>query len=759
LGLFDEENTPKLKISFQLMKQLLQNLRTGETTVVEVPVPQAKPGMAVVRTAASLVSVGTERMLVDFASKSLIGKARSRPDLARQVIDKARREGLLTTAEAALNRLDQPLPLGYSSAGTISALGEGLQDFKVGQRVACGGGGYAVHAEYAQVPRNLMAAIPENVDFESAAFTTLGAIALHGFRLAKPGIGDSVAVIGLGLLGLLSVAVAYAAGCQVLGIDLDPDRAQLAMQMSAKQSVTRDKAEGAAESLTRGRGCDVVLICADTPSSDPVELAGALARDRARVVAIGAVGLQIPRKVYYEKEISFINSRSYGPGRYDSSYEEDGLDYPIGYVRWTEGRNLESFLELLANDRVDVKPLITHRFPIDQAPEAYELITEGAKQASLGVLLTYGTEEEAGEAVSEKSRENANIVQTDVEKVLDARQTTIKLGLLGAGNFASAVMLPAIKKVPGIELIGAASGSGLSAQNAARRYNFAYATSDENQIINDPAINTVAILTRHNLHARQTVVGLRAGKHVFCEKPLALNAQELDEIFTEIHPVEPAPANGPEPLLMVGFNRRFAPFSQELKKFLGERQEALFIHYLVNVGQLPLDHWLHDPAQGGGRIIGESCHFIDLITFLVGISPISVTAAALPDNGRYRQDNIHMTLTYPDGSIGTIDYLANGDRSFPKERVEVFHAGQIGIIDDFRVLSLVQNGKRKSSRSRLRQDKGHGAEWEVFQASIASGGPPPIPYDQLFGVTQATFAAVESLRNGESVSIATWTQT
>ena len=735
------------------MKQLLQNLRTGETTVVEVPVPQVKPGMALVRTAASLVSPGTERMLVDFASKSLIGKARSRPDLARQVIDKARREGLLTTAEAALNRLDQPLPLGYSSAGTISALGEGLQGYKVGQRVACGGGGYAVHAEYALVPRNLLAAIPDNVDFESAAFTTIGAIALHGFRLAKPGLGEQVTVIGLGLLGLLTVAIANAAGCKVLGIDIDPQRVQLAKRMGADAAVSRDDAETAAQSMSGGRGSDVVLICADTSSSDPVELAGAVARDRGRIVAIGAVGLQIPRKVYFEKELSFINSRSYGPGRYDSSYEEDGLDYPIGYVRWTEGRNLESFLELLSSNRVDVKPLITHRFPINQAPKAYELITERAKQASPGVLLTYDAEEHARETVSGEAQGHVHIVQTDGEKAKQAQHTTIKLGLLGAGNFATTVMLPAIKKVPAIELVGVASGTGLSAQNAAKRFNISYATSDENQIINDPTINTVAILTRHNFHARQAVAALQAGKHVFCEKPLALNAQELDEIFAEIKTAESHSGNRVKPILTVGFNRRFAPFSQELKKFLGERQEPLFVHYLVNAGQLPLNHWLHDPIQGGGRIIGEGCHFVDLLTFLVGEPPNSVTAFSLPDDGRYQEDNLHLTFTFPEGSIGTLDYLANGDKAFPKERLEVFGGEQVAVIDDFRTLELVQNGKRQIQRSRLRQDKGHRAEWEASFRAVTKGGQPPIPYNHLYGVTQATFAAVEALRTGEKVPI------
>jgi predicted dehydrogenase/threonine dehydrogenase-like Zn-dependent dehydrogenase len=738
------------------MKQLVQNLRTGETTVQEVPIPQLKPGMALIKTAISLVSAGTERMLVDFASKSLLGKVRSRPDLARQVIDKARREGLLTSVESAFNRLDQPLALGYSSAGTISALGEGLQGFKVGQRVACGGGGYAVHAEYALVPHNLIVEIPPEVDFESAAFTTLGAIALHGFRLARPALGEQVTVIGLGLLGLLTVAIANAAGCRVLGLDLDPERVKLAEGMGAHAAVSRDEAEQAALSLSRGRGSDIVLICADTSSSDPVELAGDIARDRGRVVAIGAVGLQIPRKVYYEKELSFINSRSYGPGRYDSSYEEGGLDYPIGYVRWTEGRNFEAFLDLLSSGRVDVKPLITHRFSIHQAPSAYQLITGESSSTSLGVLLTYDSEGVSGEAAPEKAARRIKVATRDNEQAQTEKHASIQLGVLGAGNFASAVMLPAIKKVPEIALVGVASGSGLSAQNVAKRFNFAYAASDENQVINDPAINTVAILTRHNLHARQVIAALQAGKHVFCEKPLALNSHELDEIFAEIRSAGSQTGNRTKPLITVGFNRRFAPFSRLLKEFFDNRQEALFLHYLVNAGPLPLDHWLHDPQQGGGRLIGEACHFIDLLTFLVGEPPTSVSAFSLPDNGKYQEDNFHLTLIFPNGSIGTVDYLANGDKVFPKERLEVFSGEQVGVIDDFRSLALVRGGKRQIKRSRLRQDKGHRATWDAFVRAITAGAHPPIPYNQLYGVTQATFAAQEALRTGEEVRITSW---
>jgi predicted dehydrogenase/threonine dehydrogenase-like Zn-dependent dehydrogenase len=720
------------------MKQVLQNLRTGETGITEVPVPSPRPGTLLVQTAASLVSAGTERMVVDFAGKSLLGKARARPDLVRQVLDKARREGLLTTIEAAFNRLDQPMPLGYSSAGTIIALGEGVQGWQEGQRVACAGGNAAVHAEYGVVPVNLVAALPDAVDFEQAAFVTLGAIALHGFRLAKPQLGERVAIIGLGLLGLLSVGIARAAGCAVLGIDLDPGRVELARQLGA-EAVVRSQAQEAAASFSRGRGCDVVLICADTPSADPVELAGLIARDRAAVVAVGAVGLHLPRKVYYEKELSFINSRSYGPGRYDPGYEEHGQDYPIGYVRWTEGRNLEAIVDLLAQRRLDVNPLISHRFPIEQASEAYELITGKTKEPFLGVLLKYPDVQ-----IPRATRIPTGVAAAESVRTGSTTQP-VWLGVLGAGNFAAAVMLPAVRKTAGIEPVGVVSASGVSARHAADKFGFKYAGSDATQVLDDPAINTVAILTRHHLHASQTAAALMAGKHVFCEKPLALNREELEWIGGLL--------TGSSPLLMVGFNRRFAPLAVRLKAFLDGRQEPLAAHYRVNAGYIPLNHWVHDPAVGGGRIIGEGCHFIDFLTFLVGSPPVSVTAHALPDAGRYCQDNVVMTFNFPDGSLGTVSYLANGDKAFPKERLEVLSAGRAAVLDDYRSLELIQDGRRQMLRARLRQDKGHTAEWQAFAAAISAGGPPPIPYGQLLGVHRAVFAALESLKSGKSARV------
>jgi len=715
------------------MKQVLQNMKTGKTTVEEIPIPAPRSGMALVKTAASLVSAGTERMLVEFAEKSLVGKARSRPDLVKQVLDKARREGLLTTLEAAFNRLDQPMALGYSSAGTIVALGEGLAGFKAGQRVACAGGGYAVHAEYALVPRNLLALLPEGVDFDSAAFATLGAISLHGFRLAEPQVGERVAVIGLGLLGLLTLQIAAAAGCHVLGIDINPARVALATRFGA-EACLRDQAVDSAQAFTANRGADVVLICADTSSSDPVELAGIIARDRARVVATGAVGLTIPRKIYYEKELSFVNSRSYGPGRYDSAYEEGGQDYPLGYVRWTEGRNLEAVVGLLESGKLKVESLITHRFPIEKADEAYDVITGKKKEAFLGVLLTYS--QETSSAPVSRVMYPAHV----------ARHTShVKLGVLGAGLFANATLLPAIKKNKDIELVGIASAGGLHAQHSGKKFGFAYATSSDDEILNDPNINTVAILTRHDTHAELVVKALKAGKHVFVEKPLATTSEQLSVISNQLLITDDC-------LLMTGFNRRFAPLAQLLHSSLVTRHESLFVHYRVNAGHIPLNHWTHDPAQGGGRVIGEGCHFVDFITFLVGQVPLSVSARALPDNGKYREDNVSMTFTFPDGSVGVVDYLANGDKAFPKERVEVFYGGRVAVLDDFRSLEMVQDGRR-TVKKLARQDKGHFGEWQAFVKAIREGGQPPIPYEHLIGVTKATFAAVESLRCGRQVGV------
>ena len=711
------------------MKQLLQNVKNGKTTVEDVPVPTPREGMALVKISATLVSAGTERMVVEFAEKTLVGKARSRPDLVKQTLDKAKREGVMPTVQAVFNRLDQPMALGYSSAGVIVALGRNMHGFKVGQRVACAGANYASHAEYNIIPKNLITPLPKNVDFESAAFTTLGAIALQGFRLAEPQLGDNVAVIGLGLLGLLTVQLAAAAGCKVLGIDLDPKRIKLASSFGI-EAVSRPQAESAAAAFTANRGFDSIIICADTSSNDPIELAGVIARDRAKVVATGAVGLKMPRKIYFEKELSFINSRSYGPGRYDPSYEENGVDYPIGYVRWTEGRNLQSIVDLMGSGKLDVTPLISHRLPIEEGVKAYELITGKIKEPFLGVLLKYGDEKEEGKRVTfnvQRSTLNGNV----------------KLGVLGAGMYANATLLPVLKNNKDFELVGIASSGGLHAQHSGKKFGFQYATSSEDEILNDPKINTVAILTRHDSHAELVIKALKAGKNVFVEKPLAVDSKQLAAVSKAL--------STQQSLLTVGFNRRFSPLAQSLKSSIANRTEPLHAHYRVNAGYIPLNHWTQDEKLGGGRIIGEGCHFIDLITYLVGAAPVSVSAHALPGGGKYREDNVSMTFTFPDGSIGVVDYLANGDKSFPKERLEVFCEGTIAVLDDYVSLTTIKDGKKKVES--MAQDKGWKAEMAAFAAAIKSGGDTPIPYEQLIGVTKSTFAAVESIRSKSAVEI------
>lgn len=713
------------------MKQLLQNIKTGKSTIENVPVPTPREGQALVRVAASLVSAGTERMVVEFAEKSLAGKARSRPDLVKQTLDKAKREGLMPTVQAVFNRLDQPMALGYSTSGTIVALGKNMQGFKVGQRVACAGGGYAVHAEYNLVPKNLLTPLPKNVDFESAAFTTLGAIALHGFRLAEPQLGENVAVVGLGLLGLLTVQFAAAAGCNVLGIDIDPARVKLASSLGI-EAVTRSRAESSALAFSANRGMDAVIICADTSSNDPVELAGVIARDRARIVATGAVGLNFPRKVYYEKELSFINSRSYGPGRYDANYEENGNDYPIGYVRWTEGRNFQAVVDLLSSRKLKVESLITHRFPIEKGVQAYEVITGKKKEPFLGVLLKYDeTKEERGKKI-------------EFPSIVHRPSSIVKLGVLGAGLYANATLLPVLKANKDFELVGIASSGGLHAQHSGQKFGFQYATSSEDEILNDPNINTVAILTRHDSHADLVVKALKAGKHVFVEKPLAVDSKQLTAVTRAL-----STAN--HQLLTVGFNRRFSPLAQSLNAHLLTRNEPIHAHYRINAGYIPLNHWTQDEALGGGRIIGEACHFIDMLTFLVGAPPVSVTAHALPNNGKYRDDNVSMTFTFPDGSIGVVDYLANGDKSVPKERLEVFCEGMIAVLDDYVSLTTVKDGKKTSAS--MAQDKGWKAEMSALARAVREGGEAPIPYDQLIGVTRAAFAAVESLKSRTPVEI------
>jgi predicted dehydrogenase/threonine dehydrogenase-like Zn-dependent dehydrogenase len=686
-------------------------------------------------------------MVVAFSGKSLIGKVRSRPDLVRQTLSKARQEGLLTTLEMALNRLDQAMSLGYSSMGRIVAIGEGVSGFQIGQRVACGGGGYAVHAEFALVPKNLAVPVPDPVPDEAAAFATVGAIGMHAFRLTKTQVGERIAVIGMGLVGFMAALVARAAGCEVAAFEPDAWRLELCRKMGFVAAEPGQAIE-LTPIFTEGKGFDAVIIAADTPSSQPVELAASIARSRATIVAAGAVGEDLPRKPYYEKELFFVNSRSYGPGRYDAQYEEQGIDYPIDYVRWTEGRNLAAFIRLLEKRAIDVHPLITHRFTLEQAAQAYALISKKDSEPFLAVLFEY----------PDQDQEPISTIQLPrLQNPAKRSEAPLRVGVIGAGNFASLVMLPLLKRINGVELRGIASASGLSAQHLGKKYHFHYVTSEAVQVLEDKEIDLILILTRHHLHAQQTTAALRAGKHVFCEKPLAICEADLNLIQEALGLTAEQGGSSQTakeiPLLMVGFNRRFAPFIQKLKKFMTPRHQPAMIHYRINAGYIPRSHWVQDAHQGGGRLIGEVCHFVDTMVYLLDALPDKVWVKSLPDEQWYCEDNLVLNFNFPDGSIGVITYLANGDKAFPKERLEVFWGGKVAVMDDFRRLELVHNGERHIERSWLRQDKGHAAELRAFLRSITQSGTPPISYQHLLGVSQATLTAQQALHSGKEETI------
>ena len=729
------------------MKQVLQQVSGGEIEVVEVPAPKLLPGCVLVRTAASLVSVGTERASSEFASKNLLQKARMRPDLVREVWNKVRRDGLAATVSAVRNRLEQPGAPGYSSSGTVVSVGEGITDIRPGDRVACAGAGHAVHAEFACVPRLLLARIPsESVTFEQASSATVGAVAMHGVRTADAKLGDVVAVIGLGMLGQLTVQILKAAGCRVVGLDVNRSRVDLALHLGADAvSESRASFRDLCLQHSSGRGMDAILITAQTASSDVVNLAAEVARDRAVIVAVGAVGMNLERRPFYDKELDFRVSRSYGPGRYDAAYEQKGIDYPIGYVRWTETRNMEAFLQLLADNKVDVAPLITHKFPIEQAPSAYDLITGKKQEAFLSVLITYPEfDQKFPDRKQDDLSQRVELVRA-VQSAVPAN--SVSIGLLGAGAFATGTLVPAMKRIDAVNLIGVSAATGAHSQYAARKFGFRYSGTDKDSLLNDPAINTVVIATRHHLHAAQVLAALGSGKHVFCEKPLCLNENELLEI-ARAHQAR----NG-KLLLMVGFNRRFAPLALRLKSFLRDIHEPLALHYRVNAGFIPADHWLNDPQQGGGRLIGEVCHFVDFLSFLTGSHPVEVEVHSLPNPGKYSNDNVVCQIRFADGSNGTISYLANGDRAYSKERVEVFGGGAVAVLEDFWRLELVGRGRKQVFRSLLRQDKGHRGECQAFIDAIINGRPSPIPFSEIVATMRATFALEESRSSGRPVDV------
>lgn len=727
------------------MRQVLQSLRNGQTQVADVPCPAVRAGHLLIQTRTTLISAGTERMVTDFGKAGWIGKARQQPDKVRMVMEKVGTDGLMTTLESVLDKLDEPVELGYCNVGTVLEVGAGVEGFEVGDRVLSNGR----HAEIVCVPRNLCAKIPENVSDESAAFGVLGAIALQGIRLAQPTLGECFLVSGLGLVGLLAVQLLRANGVRVLGADFHPGRLKLAEQFGAETvHLGQEDLITRAAAFSRGKGVDGVVMTVATASNEPIHQAAEVSRQRGRIVLVGVTGLQLKRDDFYRKELSFQVSCSYGPGRYDSAYEDQGRDYPLAFVRWTEQRNFEAVLDMLSLGKLDVAPLISHRFPLVDASAAYDLL--GGKEPSLGVLL-----QTPHIAPADLRRDT---IQFPIPSSLASAPSNtpavshpITLGVIGAGGFASKVLLPAFREA-GVKFHTVASRGGVSAIQAAKKVGFAQATTDLDQIFQNPDINTVIVATRHDSHADLVCRALAAGKHVFVEKPLALHPGQLAQV---VEAYQASRRTAQPPMLMVGFNRRFAPQVQQMAKLLRGVSEPKAFVMTVNAGIIPPDHWTQHPEIGGGRMIGEGCHFLDLLRHLCGHAVVNIQTAMMGRSPSIpvRDDKITCTMQFADGSIGTLHYLGNGHRSFPKERLEVFCAGRILQLDNFRKLhGYGWPGFRKLNL--WRQDKGHRAEVAAFCQAIAAGGASPIPFDELKEVTQLSFDAVaaEDARHAVPIS-------
>ena len=717
------------------MKQVIQSTRTGKLGLRDVPPPQVRAGHLLVHTRASLISAGTERLVVDFAKKSLPAKARARPDLVKKVMSKARRDGAVATMRAVLARLDEPLPLGYSAAGAVVAVGAGLEGrFRVGDRVAMAGASLANHAELNVVPDALAAAVPEGVPDEEACFATLAAIALHGVRNLDLGLGDVAAVIGAGLVGQLALQLLVLAGGRVVVLDTDPKRLELARSLGAEATFdpTDPALPEAIRALTGGRGCDGVLIAAATKSSQPFATAAAVARDRARVAMVGLTGTAFPYREFMQKELSVVVSRSYGPGRYDDDFEGRGVKYPPGFVRWTESENLAESLRLMAPgraQRLDVGALISHRFPFADAEDAYALVL-GESAARLGVVLTYP--EATGEAPRPAFPEPR------------AAKGRCVLGVIGAGNFARAVLLPQLKKLKDVELHTLVARRGAQAQDSGQTFGFAHASSDDAAVLDNPAINAVLIATRHDSHAELTARALGAGKSVLVEKPLGLDRQQIEQVSTARRT-----ADG---FFQIGFNRRFAPLAVALRKRLDEAVGPKFLLLRVNAGAVAASSWLHDPVKGGGRILGEVCHFVDLARFLIGAQIVSVQAdgAAVIDG---TCDDVSVGMRFADGSLATIAYTALGDTASSKELIEAYAGGWVATVEDFRSLTIVQDGKEAKEGGRGAQDKGFGAALGALSGAVAAGGPAPVDEAELMETSLATIAILESLQEGRRIDL------
>ena len=710
------------------MKQLIQSFKTGELGLFDVPAPICYENGALVETSVSLVSAGTEKMLVDFAKKSILAKAKDRPDLVKQVVGKMKKEGIKNTLEKVFTKLDSPIPLGYSLAGRVIEVGEHLSGINIGDRVACGGAGYANHSEINYVPKNLMVKIPDGVDDIDASFVTVGAIALQGVRQTEPKLGERVAVMGLGLLGQLTVQLLKANGCKVIGSDIDPDKLALAKKMGADEVCHVGDMIKKANEFSNGYGVDAVIIAASTSSNQPVIDAAEISRMRGRVVFLGMVGMDIPRNEYYKKELDLRLSMAYGPGRYDPNYEEKGVDYPYDLVRWTEQRNFEAFLGLIEEGKVRPKELLTHSFEYDNAMSAYDLLEGKIQEKYLGIILKYSGSLNLSDHKIVKR--NSKAIESD----------KLNVGLIGAGNFTKSVILPNIEKIEGYELVGVCTATGVSAEGTGKKYDFKYITTDTNEIFSNSEINSVFITTQHNTHATLVLDAIKSKKHCFVEKPLAIYEDELESI---------ADAYDGESIIQVGFNRRFSPMIGHMKKCLSGQ---ISVNYRINAGVIPKDVWIQDRDIGGGRVIGEVCHFIDTCSFLIDSEVVSLYASTIQksDQSIPNEDNLNVILNYANGSTATIAYYAYGDAAMSKEYIEVFGNGVSMRMTDFRELIIYENGKEKKEKS-YNQDKGFGNEFKAFKESVKSG-EPAISFSSLYNTTKTAFKILESIKRKNLVS-------
>ncbi len=713
--------------------------------IADVPAPAVGRGMILVKNYFSVISAGTEKTSVDSRKSSMLQRAKSQPDEVRKVVDEMRRNGFSKTYKRIMSKLDSSAALGYSTAGVVLAVEEGVQDIEVGDTVACAGAEYAVHSDMIAVPRNLVAKIPDGVSMETAAYTTIAAIALQGVRQAAPTLGETVVVIGLGLLGQFTVQFLKANGCVVVGIDVDPRAVELARQSGADAALHRhdDPVESVVQSVSGGHGADAVIITAGTSSNDPIELSGRITRERGRVVVVGAAPMNIPRGPYYMKEIDIRISRSYGPGRYDKDYEVEGLDYPISYVRWTENRNMQAYLQLAKEGRINTDLLTTHRFRIDEALDAYALIEGEKTEPYVGIVIAY-------DDLPEGELEQLTRTRPDAPPVISPKRSSLTVGFIGAGSFASGFLLPHLKEMTDVTLDMVCNRSGLTSSDMRNKFGFRRSTTDIRELLEDEQIGTVFIATRHGEHAPYTFEALRRGKHVFVEKPLALNEDELrpiEELLT-MHPELAGKLH-----LMVGFNRRFSPLVTDMRAFFENSREPAIVHYYVNAGFLPKDHWTQHPTDGGGRIVGEVCHFVDTIQYLTGATPERLSAESLASGNEAvtNWDNVNITMRMDNGSLGIITYASNGDSSIPKERIVMSSGNATAIMDNFQSLVLARSGKQE--RKRGAGDKGHRNEVIAFMDAIRNKRQEVIPLASLLATTRTTFGILDALRTRETVTL------